>query len=268
MKTKQLYLGALIVVMSMVGVTHVHADSKGGDDGYKGVSANIGLKIGGEHEDGDDMNDDKGGEHKAGVYGSVTAVSGTTISVRDSRTNVIYSVDTTKAMIDKNRVAILVSGIAIGDMVLVEGTTTGTTVMATSIHDGVLAKRNGEWNDGKNKDEKNNQALFPQGNGQPIIGGTVTLINGTIVTITNKSNVTYTIDISTATVNKGGKIAQKTDIMVGDTILAQGTITGTSVVATAVVDQGVVTTPSGNNGNHRGFFRRIGDFFSRMFGSR
>lgn len=271
MKIQKLYLGALIAIISIGGASHVFAESKGDDDN-KGTSASIGFKIGVSDHEGDDDRDeskDKDGEYSRGVYGSVTAVNGTTISVRDSRTNVVYTVDTTKAKIDKNRVTILVSGIAVGDMVLVEGTTTGTAVVATSIHDGVLVKGSADWKDNKEKDDKNNQMMFPEGNGQPIVGGTVTAVNASQVTITNKSNVSYTIDVINAKVTKAGKVVTKADIMVGDTILAQGTVNGTTVVAVSVIDQGVVSvdTTHQDNGKKVGFFRKIGNFFSRMFGS-
>lgn len=259
------------MIISVGGISHVYAEKNGGDDDRGGVSASVGLKIGSsEHEGDEDKNDDKGGEYSRGVYGSVTAVSGSTISVRDSRTNVIYSVDTTNAKIDKNRVTIAVSGIMVGDMVLVEGKTTGTAVVATSVHDGVLVKGSADWKDNKEKDDKNNQMMFPEGNGQPIVGGTVSAVNASQVTITNKSNVSYIIDVINAKITKAGKVATKTDIVVGDTILAQGTINGTTVAAVSVIDQGVISIDGSheNNGKKVGFFRRIGNFFSRMFGSR
>ena len=54
-------------------------------------------------------------------------------------------------------------------------------------------------NDG---DEATSTARFPMmtGNGQPIIGGKVTAVNGNSLTVTNASNVTYTVDVTSAKV--------------------------------------------------------------------
>jgi hypothetical protein len=100
-----------------------------------------------------------------------------------------------------------------------------------------------------------------EGNGQPIVGGTVSAINGNTVTITNKSNASYTVDISNAKVTKNGNAAASSTIAVGDTILAQGTINGTTVTAVNIVD-----SANASANVHAGFFGSIGSFFARLFG--
>ena len=108
-----------------------------------------------------------------------------------------------------------------------------------------------------------------QGNGQPIVAGKVSAINGSIISITNNSNVTYSVDATNAKITQGNTTVTITSIVVGDTIVAQGTINGTSVIATSVMDQTNhnETNTAGNPEQKRGgFFGGIGQFFMRMFG--
>ena len=114
-----------------------------------------------------------------------------------------------------------------------------------------------------------------QGNGEPVVGGTVTAINGSTLTVTNKSNVTYSVDGSTATVVKGNVSSSLANVSVNDDVIIQGTVNGTSVTASSIIDQGVA--PSGNAssthpgaGQPGGFMGRvfggIGGFFHHLFG--
>ena len=82
--------------------------------------------------------------------------------------------------------------------------------------------------------------------------------------------MSYTVDVINAKITKAGKVATQADIVVGDTILVQGTINGTVVSAVSVIDQGTLSGDAAHpdNGKKVGFFRKIGNFFSRMFGSR
>jgi hypothetical protein len=50
-------------------------------------------------------------------------------------------------------------------------------------------------------------ADLPAGNGQPVVGGSVTAVSGTSVTITNSAGVTYTVDASAAKFSKPGATA-------------------------------------------------------------
>jgi hypothetical protein len=112
-----------------------------------------------------------------------------------------------------------------------------------------------------------------QGNGQPIVGGNVTAINGTTLTITNKSNVTYTIDASSTIVQKRGSATSTlANITVGDNVLIQGTVNGNSVTASLITDQGTMAPninaqgDRGGRGPVRSFFGAIGGFFQHLFG--
>jgi len=208
------------------------------------------------------------------IVGTVSAVSGNTITITSKQKNesdnennatttpnpttVTYTVDATNAKIIKNNAVATVSSIAVGDTVLVQGTLNGTTITAVLIRDGVM------------KTGEDNQGLPNLGNGQPIVAGSVTSITGNTIVITNASNVQYTVDASTAKIEKGKTLGTISDVSVGDKIIVQGAVSGTSVTASTVFDQSgaVASGDNGNNqgGGHRGFFGKIGAFFGHLFG--
>jgi hypothetical protein len=200
--------------------------------------------------------------HKT-VFGTVTAVTGSTITVQSkdvSKTGaapVSYTVNASTAVVDKNTAASTIASVVVGDNVMVEGTISGTTITATKIHNGVMAKGVMANNGDKN---------IPEGNGQPIIGGTVTAVSGTTITIANKSNVSYTIDASTAKITKNGTNSAASTISVGDTVLAQGTVNGTAVAASSIIVNTGGTSQNAEVKGHVGFFAKIGGFFARLFG--
>ena len=83
-----------------------------------------------------------------GVFGTVSAVNGTTLTVtskpmmRPNSTSTpavttVYTVTASGATIYKNGATSTISSVATGDMVMVQGTVTGTNVAATAIRDGV-----------------------------------------------------------------------------------------------------------------------------------
>lgn len=198
-----------------------------------------------------------------GVFGTVASVSGTTLTVtskgfRQNATATTYTVDASNATVTKNGANSSVSNIATGDTVMVQGTVSGTSVTAKTIRDGM----------------SQGQTPAIQGNGQPVIGGNMTAINGSTLTVTNKSNVTYTVDASSAKVSKAGVTtmgATISNVVVGDNVVVQGTVNGTSVTASSIIDQG--TSPSSPNNStgsnppvHRGVLNAIGGFFSHLFG--
>jgi hypothetical protein len=90
---------------------------------------------------------------KPAAMGMVTAISGTTITLADKRDATTYTVDAAGATVLKHvafatgtarvpgtkptETTIPVSAIAVGDMLMVEGTANGTSVTATTIHDGM-----------------------------------------------------------------------------------------------------------------------------------
>jgi hypothetical protein len=220
------------------------------------------------------------------VFGTVTAISGDTITVSENRgfnrglrtspnptptatpVATIYTVDATNAKITKNNATGTIASITVGDTIMVQGTVSGTSVTATMIHDGIMGGRIG--GPGKNGQPT---TVLPQitGNGQPVIAGTISAISGSTLTVTNKSNITYTVDATNAKIVQGQNTITISNISVGDSVVIQGTVNGTSVTASSVIDQHVPSTtatsqPGAKPNQNLGFFGRIGNFFSKLFG--
>jgi hypothetical protein len=168
------------------------------------------------------------------AVGTVTAVNGNSITLTDKKSNTTYTVDATNASITERTksttapvagvrpapTTITVSQIAVGDTLMVQGTTSGTTITATKIADGV-----------------GGMGGFGGGHGGrgPGVMGTVTAVNGNTVTVTGKDGKSYTVDASISTVGKIQTITVA-GIQVGDSVGIQGTVNGTSVTAKSIMD--------------------------------
>jgi len=206
------------------------------------------------------------------VVGTVASVSGTTLTVtaknwkHASTTATTYTVNAANATVTKDGAASTVSAIAVGDQVMVRGTVSGTNVTATVINDGKALGRPDMSE--KRSDMMDIASRTPEiaGNGQPVIGGKVTAINGSTLTLTNSSNATYTVDATSAKIVKAGVTgAVLSNVAVGDSVIVQGTVNGTSVTASSLIDQGTAPV-AGQPASHRGFMGIIGGFFSHLFG--
>jgi len=164
----------------------------------------------------------EGGDWKGkGVAGTVTAVSGTNITLKD-KANTVYTVDATNAKVMKNGATGTVSSVAVGDTIFVGGTVTGTSVVATTVMDGIPAGKE----------------MTARG---PSVTGTVASVSGNTITVTGKNATVYTVDGTNAKVMKSTGEEKPTEstlasVLTGDTVHIQGTITGTSVVATSIFD--------------------------------
>ena len=140
--------------------------------------------------------------------------------------------------------------------------------LSKMIFDGKMGARP----EGEQEKGQNEMSLLA-GDGQPILGGTVTAVSGTTITITNKSNTTYTVNAATAKFTKqGATTATIANVATGDAVLVQGAINGNSVTATAVMDQGVPpaaptesTSATGTQTKKPGFMSRVYGFFSNLF---
>lgn len=224
-----------------------------------------------------------------GVFGTVSAISGPTITVQGhapgspaqsgTNTDTTYTVDASGATVTKDGTTSSVGAIVVGDTVRVEGTVSGTNVTATEIHDG-LPPRGGMMGEKRGWDGASTtprgfgmMGAAIQGNGQPIVGGTVTGVSGNTVSITNKSSVSYSIDASNATIIKTGATSTIASVQIGDAVLAQGAINGTSMTASSLMDHGAAPTQQNVSGGTTqpqgpmgGFFGRVGGFFRNLFG--
>lgn len=200
---------------------------------------------------------------RPGIFGTVTAINGNTITVNVHKTLATsspatsYTVDATSAKVMKNNATSTVSAIAVGDSLIVRGTVNGTNVTATMIRDGVMMKGPGQGGKGP-------QTLPIQGNGQPIVAGTISAVNGATLTITTTSNVTYTVDTTNAKIYEGKDTALISSLTVGEHVLVQGTVNGNAVTASSVIGQ--KAQANGTPKPQAGFLGGIGQFFMHLFG--
>jgi hypothetical protein len=231
-----------------------------------------------------------------GVVGTVSAVNGSTFTVTSkgmmharpnasssgatsaTATATVYTVNASNATVYKNNVTSTIASVAAGDTVMVQGTVSGTTVTATTVRDGVgsaTGKASMPGEKGFTRGASSTLPVLPiKGNGEPVVGGNIIAINGTTLTVTNTSNVTYTVDASSATIVKGNVTSSIANVATGDSVVVQGTVNGTSITASSVIDQGTkgknassTTGVSASHGNFvSGIFGAIGGFFSHIFG--
>lgn len=207
------------------------------------------------------------------IVGTVSAINGNTVTVlgrtgfgKTITATTTYTVDATNAKITKNNVAGTVASVTVRDIVAVQGTITGTNVVATTIRDGVAGGPGMGFGRGGSEKDKTGTPTNPiVGNGQPVIAGTISTINGSTISITNKSNVVYTIDATNAKILQGKNTITVSALKTGDAVVVQGTINGTSVVASSIIDQAKPEKPAKNE-IRPGFFGGIGQFFMHLFG--
>jgi hypothetical protein len=128
---------------------------------------------------------------------------------------------------------------------------------------------------GQNRDDRSTSSTSPVlGNGQPIIAGTISAINGNSLTVTTASNITYIVDTTNAKILAGQNAITLSNVVIGNKVLVQGTVNGTSVTASTVMDQSVANNghdqgpgkPSSGNQKPKGFLGGIGHFFMHLFG--
>jgi preprotein translocase subunit YajC len=93
------------------------------------------------------------------------------------------------------------------------------------------------------KEVRNITTKGPSPNTKKGIVGTVTSINGTIVLVTSKDNVQYTVDAANATIMKEGvapninpTLVKIADIQVGDSIVVRGVINDAEINANNIFD--------------------------------
>jgi hypothetical protein len=177
-------------------------------------------------------------DHKPGVHGTIASISGSTLTIT-GKDGATYTVDATNATVKTAAEGSApttgaFSDLAVGDQVGVRGTVSGTSVVATEIIEGTGFK-SGEFSG-----EFKGMGRGGHGRGQGVIG-TVSAVNGSTITLTGKDGTSYTVDAGSATVQKRvtGSLG---DVTVGDTIGVQGTVSGTSVTATTIMDD--MPTPS------------------------
>lgn len=106
-------------------------------------------------------------------------------------------------------------------------------------------KKDGSKRENKDLLEKKGKGLKKgmENSIKPVAAGVIQSISGSLVTIKDRKDQIYTIDVSSAVILRGGRGQASTtiavsDLKVGDMLGAKGVLTGTNVVAT-----GVMTSP-------------------------
>lgn len=205
---------------------------------------------------------------KPAAIGTVTAVNGNIITLT-AKNGTVYTVDEKNASVTKitqsaagakpTTSAITVSQIAVGDILVVTGTASSTNITASKIIDGAFIGRH------KENLQNENRLGF-----KPAALGKVTAINGNVITLSGrdfatKSNTTYTVDAANATITKLNPPAAKgskptstpisiSQISVGDMLIVQGTVPGTTIQATTIRDRQLPVNAT--EFSHRGFWHR------------
>ena len=187
-----------------------------------------------------------GANRAPGVFGTVASVPDTSgtftvtskmVPAGGTGTATVYAVTTNvSTVITKTGVTSpTIANIAVGDTVMVTGTMSGQTITAKAVRDGAITP--GDLGRG------------PQGigagigMGQGIFGTVATTDGATTLTVTSKigpqnatTATTYTVNASGATVTKNGATSTFANIAIGDTVMIQGTINGTTVTAKTIRD--------------------------------
>ena len=209
------------------------------------------------------------------VFGVVSAVNGTTLTVQShgfgkNAATTTYTVNASNATVYKNNATSSVSSIAVNDNVIVMGTVSGTNVTATTIRDGIPMMMRGRGPNGS-PNGGTGQSLPFTGNGEPVVAGTVSSVNGNSISITTSSNTSYAIDVSSSTIKKANATSTVSSIASGDYVIVQGAINGSNVTASTVLDNGQRPAPGSSEAakpkpGNGGFFGAIGGFFKKIFG--
>lgn len=205
-------------------------------------------------------------EMRPAVIGSVTAINGTTITLKGrmapgNNATSTYSVDASNAKVFMERATSTVSSIKTGDMIFVEGVFTGTNIVATNIRDGVKGVGFGP---GKREDHASSTPAFT-GNGQPLVLGKISAVNGNTLTITTGNGVIYTVDATGAKILKGKDASTLSNVVVGDHAMIQGAVNGTSIVATTIIEQPQRPANNDNQKPPQGH-GLLGGFLMHLFG--
>jgi Domain of unknown function (DUF5666) len=254
-----LFLFLAAGVFGILGVAVISAQASGG--GFMGYGGGNGRMGGGQ----------------PGVFGKVTGVDtgAMTITLQDMRNSATsYSVDASNAVIVKNNITSTISAVAVGDTVVVRGTVNGAVVTATMVRDNVMGA-NGRGFSGRPGMRTPTgtfpggrpSGTFPYASGtRPLVpqttSGTIASVNGSTLTVTGTDGTTYTVDASNATLVKKGSTANAISaINVGDTVRIQGAVNGTSITATAILDN-VAQNPVASGS---GFLGTIKNFLSNLF---
>lgn len=162
--------------------------------------------------------------HAPHVEGVITGISGTTITITadEHEGGGTYTIDAANAKIMKDGASATLADYVVGDDIFATGTIDGTNVVATVI-------RNGDKGFGPDGFKGR------RGGKGPGVVGTVSSVSGSTLTVTGPDGKSYSVNAEGAVVQKmvAGSLS---DIVVGDRIGVQGSVSGTSITAAHIMD--------------------------------
>ncbi len=173
-------------------------------------------------------------EKRQAYLGVITAKTDNSITMLGSN-NVSYTVtlaSDSQLWINKSK-QVNLSGFAVGNNVMVQGTLSGNTISAKK----VMAIN------------------LPLGT----VVGKITAVNGTTLTVSGSDSKSYTVLVANADIKaKGDKSSKLSNLTVGDSVLVKGDLDGTTITAKTVTEENI----------KGGFFHRFGLFFKGIFGKK
>lgn len=215
------------------------------------------------------------------LRGVVTSVGINTIMVQAKQgtsTTATFTVDVTNAKIFKDKATTTIASILVNDTVLVLGPVTGTSVVATAVYDGklpvVIEKIKEERQEVRKDRRDDRRADRMMGSG---VAGIVSAISGNTISVigrmgTSTATTTYAVDATNAKFYKDKATTTIASIVVGDKVLVEGTVSGTSVTATAIYDgklplngKALGAQAEIANGEGKGFMGKVSGFFKNLF---
>lgn len=152
------------------------------------------------------------------IAGTVAGINGNSITVT-GKNGATYTVDATAAQITKvqngAKTTISISGIATGDTVMVLGSVSGSNVTAKTIIDGQFPPRL-----------------------TPAASGIVSALNGNSFTVTS-GGTAFAVDANNAQlmiIKPASTALSSSGLMSGDSVTVFGTVNGTNIAATKILD--------------------------------
>jgi len=166
------------------------------------------------------------GERAPHVDGTITAINGSviTITADDNHGGGSYTIDTSGATFKKAGADASLGSFAVGDKVWAVGSFNGTHLTAKVVSDAPGFGK-GPGGHGMGGRHGKNAGVM----------GTVSAINGSTITVTGMDGQSYSVDAASAKVQRMVE-GSLSDIAVGDRIGAHGTVSGTTVTATNIMD--------------------------------
>lgn len=260
-------LASMTFILLAFSATAVYAedDNTTEQTRWNGFRTSLGLHARSDADKRGDTDRNKKRDNRAdeqrsydpGVLGTVTAKSGSQLTVKAGKDGTVYTVSAADAKIRiPGKGDSVLADISVGDIVLVQGDIEGTSIEASMIVDARLPK---------------GAILKKDMSG---IAGMVTEVSGTTIIVKGKNDVTYTVDADQARIrSEGDDEAEVSDISVGDIVIVQGKVDNTSVDATAIIAIDAQTKAELKADlkaldweGKIGFFHRIGSFFKGFFG--